>query len=89
MFGFPKSYQSDILEVAFSIVDAGCSRSNKNLKNALEYINSRRLPDGSWKMNFSLNGRMLVDIERKNKPSKWITYFALRTLYKSKYLEEI
>ncbi|GAI31971.1 unnamed protein product, partial [marine sediment metagenome] len=23
-----------------------------------------------------------VDIEKKNKPSKWITYFALKTLYK-------
>lgn len=89
MFGFPRSYQSDILEVVFSIVDAGCSRSNKNLKNALEYIYSRRLSDGSWKMDFSLNGRMLVDIERKNKPSKWITYLALRTLYKSNYLDEI
>ena len=88
VFGFPRSYQSDILEVAFSIVDAGCSRSNKNLKNALEYIYSRRLPDGRWKMDFSLNGRMLVDIERKNKPSKWITYFALKTLYKSKFLDE-
>jgi len=87
MFGYPRSYQSDILEVALSIVDAGCSKSNKNLKSAMEYIYSRMLPDGSWKLDFSLNGRMLVDIEKKNKPSKWITYFALKTLYKSKYLD--
>jgi len=39
-------------------------------------------------MEYSLNGRMLVDIEKKNKPSKWITYFALKTLYNSKYLDK-
>ena len=72
-----------------SIVDAGCSSSNKNLKSALDYIHSRRLDDGRWKMDFSLNGRMLVDIERKNKPSKWITYFALKTLYRGKYMDEL
>ncbi len=88
MFGFPRSYQSDILELVSAVVDAGCGKDSHNVKKALDYILSKRLSDGKWKMEYSLNGRMLVDIEKKNKPSKWITYFALKTLYKSRYLEK-
>jgi hypothetical protein len=88
MFSYPRSYQSDILELVSGIVDAGCDKHSHNVKRALNYILSKRLPDGTWKMEYSLNGRMLVDIEKKNKPSKWITYFALKTLYNSKYLDK-
>ncbi|OFW51353.1 MAG: hypothetical protein A2163_11390 [Actinobacteria bacterium RBG_13_35_12] len=88
MFGYPRSYNSDILELVTVVVDAGCSKNSRNVRRALDYILSKRLPDGTWKMEYSLNGRMLVDIEKKNKPSKWITYFALKTLYRSKYLEK-
>ncbi|MDD5622205.1 MAG: terpene cyclase/mutase family protein [Actinomycetota bacterium] len=88
MFGFPRSYHSDILELVSAVVDAGCGGDSRNVKRALDYILSKRLPDGTWKMEYSLNGRMLVNIEKKNKPSKWITYLALKTLYKSRYLEK-
>ncbi len=85
-FGFPRGSQSDILEITQILVDAGCSKQNSNLKNALKYINDKKLDGWKWKMESSLNGRMLVDIEKKNKPSKWITYFALKTLSKSKFI---
>ncbi len=88
MFGFPRSYHSDILELVSAVVDAGCGGDSRNVKKALDYILSKRLSDGTWKMEYSLNGRMLVNIEKKNKPSKWITYHALKTLYKSGYLEK-
>ncbi|OFW65024.1 MAG: hypothetical protein A2Z35_00490 [Actinobacteria bacterium RBG_19FT_COMBO_36_27] len=88
MFGYPRSYNSDILELITAVVDAGCTKKSRNVKKALDYILSKRMPDGTWKMEYSLNGRMLVDIEKKNKPSKWITYIALKTLYRSKYLEK-
>ena len=32
-------------------------------------------------MDFSLNGRVLVDIERRGKPSKWLTLQVLRAAY--------
>ena len=85
LFGFPKGFQSDILEIAGSLVDAGCKSQNSNLRNALKYINEKKLENGSWKMDYSLNGKMLVDIEKINKPSKWISYFALKSLIKSKF----
>jgi len=69
------------------LVDAGCSKNISNLKAALKYISSKRQKDGTWKMEFTLNGRMLVDIEKKNKPSKWVTFFALKTLLKSGYIK--
>jgi len=31
-------------------------------------------------MEFSLNGRMLVDIEKRGKPSEWLTLRALGVL---------
>ncbi|MGM0366230.1 MAG: hypothetical protein ACQEP5_06790 [Actinomycetota bacterium] len=85
-FGFPRSYQSDILEVTMSLVDAGLNKNNRNIHQALDYIYSKMMADGKWKMEFSLNGRMLVDIEKKGKPSKWVTFMALKTLIKSGYL---
>jgi len=84
-FGYPRSYQSDILEVVTALVDAGCGKKNGNILSALDYIHSKRLAGGVWKMEFSLNGRMLVDIKKKGKPSKWVTYLALKTLVKSGY----
>ena len=35
------------------------------------------LDEGGRKMEFSLNGRMLVDIERRGRPSEWLTLWAL------------
>jgi len=87
LFGFPRGYQGDILELTSVLVDAGCSKNVSNIKAALKYISSKRQKDGTWKMDFTLNGRMLVDIEKKNKPSKWITFFALKTLLKSGYIK--
>jgi hypothetical protein len=87
MFGFPRGFQSDILELSCSLVDAGCTVNNSNLKKALKFIHKKRLDDNRWKMDFSLNGKMLVDIEKRNKPSKWITFLAIKTLVRSDYLK--
>ena len=35
---------------------------------------------GRWKLESSLNGKLWVDIERKGKPSKWVTLRALRVI---------
>ncbi len=87
VFGFPRGYQSDILELSCALTDAGCNSKNSNLKNALKLIQKKKLADNTWKMDFSLNGKMLVDIEKKNQPSKWITFFAIKTLVKSNYIK--
>ncbi|MBN1299203.1 MAG: hypothetical protein JW997_05905, partial [Actinobacteria bacterium] len=86
LFGFPRGLRCDILELTGALVDAGCSKQNPNLKKALKYILGKKNSEGLWKMEYSLNGKMLVDVEKKNKPSKWITYFALKTLKCSNYI---
>ena len=78
-FGFPLSYTSDILEGALALSEAGCARDPR-LGHALDSILSKREEDGRWTLRHSLNGRMLIDIERKGEPSKWVTLRALRVL---------
>ncbi len=40
----------------------------------------QRGTDGRWILDDSLNGKMYADIERKGKPSKWITLRAMTVL---------
>jgi hypothetical protein len=35
---------------------------------------------GRWRLDDTFNGRTLVNIERKGKPSKWVTLNAVRAL---------
>jgi hypothetical protein len=78
-FGYPLHYNSDILEAMRSMVDAGV-KYDRRMDDALDVIENNRLPDGRWKLGFSLNGKMWIDIEKRGQPSKWITYHALRVL---------
>ena len=41
---------------------------------------SKRVADGRWLMQRSLNGKMWADIEMKGQSSKWVTLRALRVL---------
>ncbi len=77
--GFPLSYWSDVLEIIAVLVDAGCG-SDPRLENALKFILDKQDAQGRWKMENSLNGKMWADIEKKGKPSKWVTLRALRVL---------
>ena len=76
--GFPLMYQTDILELLdlFAELDLWDSR----LQDARDIILAKRLPDGRWKLENSFNGKMNVRIEKKDKPSKWITLKAMRIL---------
>ena len=78
-FGYPLHYNSDILEAMRSMSDAGI-KYDKRMDDALDVIEKNRLADGRWKLGFSLNGKMWVDIEKRGQPSKWVTYHALRVL---------
>jgi len=78
-FGFPRSYNPDLLEGMVALAELG-ARHDPALDDALDHIESKRLPDGRWKMEDSLNGKMLADVERKGRPSKWITLRAWMVL---------
>ena len=71
-FGFPLGYTSDVLETVLALSEAGHARDAR-LKPALELVLSQRDAQGRWTLKNSLNGKMWIDLEEKNKPSKWIT----------------
>jgi hypothetical protein len=78
-FGFPLHYNSDVLEAMYALAESGTPMSAA-LERPLRVIESKMTPEGKWVMENSLNGKMWVDVEALGKPSKWLTYFALRVL---------
>ncbi|MEA3337964.1 MAG: nitrogen fixation protein NifH [Chloroflexota bacterium] len=79
--GFPLSYWSDILETAAVLVDAGHG-GDPRLTGVIELILEKQDDQGRWALKNSLNGKMWADIEKKGKPSKWVTLRVLRMLKK-------
>jgi hypothetical protein len=78
-FGFPHSYNPDLLEAMLALAEVGVEYQPV-LDEALDHIEAKRGPDGRWKLDVSLNGKMLADVERVGRPSKWITLHALTVL---------
>jgi hypothetical protein len=78
-FGFPLHYNSDILETMYSLARLEIPM-NPKLEKPLQVIKEKMTKDGKWIMENSLNGKMWADVEKKGKPSKWLTYFALFVL---------
>jgi len=75
-FSFPHSYNSDLLEVALLLGEAG-AEYDEVIEEGLQLISSKRGRDGMWKMVGGLNGKMHAALDRKGAPSPWITYRAL------------
>jgi len=76
--GFPLMYQTDILELLE--IFAELKVRDPRMRDALEIIKTKQMTDGTWKLENSNNGKMLVNIEKKGLPSKWITLKALKVL---------
>lgn len=78
-FGFPLHYNPDLLESLLGLKAAGIANVPE-VQKALDIVESKVGKDGKWKMNRSLNGKMLTDVEKRGEPSKWITLRALEVL---------
>jgi hypothetical protein len=76
--GFPLMYQTDILEILGILV--GLGYRDERMAEAIEILRSKGGPGRPWRMENSFNGKMIVDIEEKGAPSKWITLKAVRIL---------
>jgi hypothetical protein len=50
------------------------------MQDAIDILISKQDDLGRWKMENSYNGKFQVNIEKKGKPSKWLTLDALRVL---------
>ncbi len=74
-FGFPLFYQADILEITGTLTRLGVK--DDRMQDAIDVINEKRQNDGRWLLKNTYKN-MIMDIEEKHKPSKWVT---LRALY--------
>lgn len=82
-FGYPNSYNSDVLDVMRSLAAVG-ARKHKEFNKALDVVKKKANIDKSgkqyWIMENSLNDQVIAPVEEFGKPSKWITYYALYVL---------
>ncbi len=77
-FGFPLMYQTDVLEIMDILTSLEIHDERK--QEAYQLIEKKRMPDGRWILQNTYNGKMVVDVEVKNEPSRWITARAMRVL---------
>jgi len=78
-FNFPKNYNSDLLEVLLLLGREGEKR-NSAIDNALEVVLSKKNKDNQWKMVGGFNNKMWAELDKKGKPSPWVTFRALLAL---------
>ncbi len=76
--GFPLFWMTDILELIWLLVKNGIR--DKRMDAAVELSFSKQDQDGRWPLEKTFNGRLLINIEEKARPSKWITWRAWQAL---------
>ena len=77
-FGFPLLWNTDALDMFGLLVKLGYH--DVRMEDAADLILSKQDSDGTWALETTFNGRFQVNIERKGRPSKWVTLSALRSL---------
>jgi hypothetical protein len=77
-FGFPLMYRTDALEVLLLLT--GLGTRDPRMHAAIDALASKQQPNGRFLLDNPPNGRHVVGIEAKAKPSKWITLRALTVL---------
>jgi hypothetical protein len=74
---FPHSYSADLLELLLVLGEARAGRSPA-VDDGVRRLAAARRPDGMWTTAGTLNGKRHADLEPAGRPSRWVTYRALR-----------
>ena len=53
---------------------------DERAREALELVAAKSDAQGRWKLEMTMNGKWVVDIETKGEPSRWVTLRALQVL---------
>jgi hypothetical protein len=77
--GFPSGYVADVLQVLEALCDAGAA-GDPRLGPAFDWLLAQRGPDGRWTNRYAYEGKLIRNIDRPGRPSKWVTLRALRVL---------
>jgi len=84
LFTHPNRWRYDVLR-ALDYIRASAfvtgAAPDPRLREAIDHVRSRRLPDGRWPLDRRLPGRVWFDLDDgPGRPSRWITLRALRVL---------
>jgi hypothetical protein len=77
-FGFPTIWDLDVIETLILLTRLGFI--DTRMQDAVDLALSKQDEHGRWTLENTFNGRFQVNIEKKGKPSKWVTLNALRAL---------
>ena len=75
---FPWMWDTDVLEILLILTGPGIRE--KRMQDAVDLVLSKQGKQGMWPLEDTYNGRFQVNIEQKDKPSKWVTLNAMRVL---------
>ncbi len=86
IFGFPHSYTSDALETLYWLARIN-SPKRPEFEEAIDLVINRMEHSGYWINENKFRNPMLVEIEAKKMPSKWLTFRACYVLKTFRGLE--
>jgi hypothetical protein len=78
-FGFPRFWNTDLLEVSWVLARLGYG-SHPAMNAALEIILDKQMRNGRWRLEFDYNDRLPVSIGKRSTGNSWVTLRALHTL---------
>jgi bacterioferritin (cytochrome b1) len=78
-FGYPLSYNSDVLEALWALMRIG-EPPRAEYQSGIDVVREAADKQMRWKLRNSFNGKMLADVETRGQPSKWLTLHALQVL---------
>jgi hypothetical protein len=78
-FGYPLSYNSDVLEALWALMQVGES-PQPEYETAVATVRAAADDTMRWTLRNTFNDKMLAPVERKGQPSKWLTLRALQVL---------
>ena len=77
--GFPSGYVTDVLQTIEALCEAGMA-GDRRLDRAIDCIVAQQDDEGRWANRYSYAGKMVIDVDRPGRPSKWVTLRACRVL---------
>lgn len=76
---FPASYQLNIVELLDLAYTTG-NMKHPSCQNALDFVKSKKIKDGYWKINYVYKSDGYVSFDQRGKKADWLTYFLERYL---------
>lgn len=77
---FPLFYQADVLFALRALADLGRLGAKPTFRKAAEWVGKRSREDGRWNGASPYGGQMWTQVERRRRPSKWVTWQALHVM---------